>query len=271
MDLSLEEKEILLVVKTYPERSKKYGNTVCTAGILKDSNTWVRIYPINFNSYNAKPLKKFVFFKAQIKKNTKEMLRRKESFKIRDSTIEITNKDLVDPKKKGVWDKRRNILIKTLSDSVEILKKKANEDRTSLGLIKPKIDSVKFRLKKPIEKIDIDIAESIQINLFGEKLKKVDKIENIFYYSFNCYGENCSGHNMICTDWELLESFRKWRNQYINPVHLEEKLKERYEDWMKNRDLYFILGTHNRFNTWFIIGLFYPPKRKDLSLNAFLK
>jgi len=269
--LSWKEREILLAVKTYPERSKKYGNTVCTAGILIDSIEWVRIYPINFNSYKAKALKRFVQFKAQIKKNTKEMLKRKESYNIRDSTIEVTKTNLVDPSIKGVWDKRRRILEKTLSNSIESLEASGKETRTSLGIIKPKLNTIKFKLKKPIEEIEVDIAKDIQLNLYGKKLQKVDKIENIFYYSFKCCGNDCSGHKMICTDWELLQSFRKWKNKYNDPRILEQKLKEKYEDWMKNRDLHFILGTHNRFGTWFIIGLFYPPKRMDRAINDFIK
>lgn len=32
---------ILIVVKTYPEISRKYTETVCTAGVLADSKTFV--------------------------------------------------------------------------------------------------------------------------------------------------------------------------------------------------------------------------------------
>ena len=46
-----EKREILLIAKTYPSRSKKYGNTVCTAGILEDTNEWVRLYPIRWERY----------------------------------------------------------------------------------------------------------------------------------------------------------------------------------------------------------------------------
>lgn len=38
---------ILITVKTYPTLSKKYGETVCTAGVREDG-TWVRLYPIPF-------------------------------------------------------------------------------------------------------------------------------------------------------------------------------------------------------------------------------
>ena len=37
----------LITVKTYPTLSRKYGETVCTAGIRPDGS-WVRIYPVPF-------------------------------------------------------------------------------------------------------------------------------------------------------------------------------------------------------------------------------
>src|SRR2546426_9367615 len=38
---------ILITVKTYPTLSRKYGETVCTAGVRPDGS-WVRIYPVPF-------------------------------------------------------------------------------------------------------------------------------------------------------------------------------------------------------------------------------
>lgn len=38
---------ILVTVKTYPTMSRKYGETVCTAGVREDGS-WVRIYPVPF-------------------------------------------------------------------------------------------------------------------------------------------------------------------------------------------------------------------------------
>jgi hypothetical protein len=38
---------ILITVKTYPTLSRKYGETVCTAG-LREDGSWVRIYPVPF-------------------------------------------------------------------------------------------------------------------------------------------------------------------------------------------------------------------------------
>ena len=268
--LSWKQKEILLIVKTYPERSKKYGNTVCTAGILKDTNELIRLYPFNFNSYISKHLEKFICISAQIKKNTKERLKRKESYNVKDASIKIINTDLIDTNKKGVWDTRRRLLKPFQSDSIESLVSLSKIDRTSLGIIKPKLKTVEFKLKKPIEEIEIDIATGIQLNLYGKKLRKVDKIEKAFFYKFKCEGENCKVHNMICTDWELMQSFRSWKEKYKDPEELVENLTKKYQEWMKNRDLHFILGTHNVYNTWFIIGLFYPPRLTERSIMEYI-
>src|SRR5436190_20765703 len=45
--LAMPKERVLIVVKTYPTLSRKYGETVCTAGIRADG-TWVRIYPVPF-------------------------------------------------------------------------------------------------------------------------------------------------------------------------------------------------------------------------------
>lgn len=80
---------------------------------------------------------------------------------------------------------------------------------------------------------------------------------------------------MICIDWELLESFRKWRKTYKTPQKLEFALINRYNDWMiKERDLYLVVGTIWRYKTWIIIGLFYPPKKGQKTqkkLSSFFK
>ena len=44
---------VLITVKTYPTLSRKYGETVCTAGVREDG-TWVRIYPVPFRRLEEK-------------------------------------------------------------------------------------------------------------------------------------------------------------------------------------------------------------------------
>jgi len=62
----------------------------------------------------------------------------------------------------------------------------------------------------------------------------------------------------------LIEYFRKLRKRYESPEILESKLNAKFFDWMINkRDLYFIVGTIWEYPTLIIIGLFYPPKRRQ--------
>ena len=53
--VEVKQERILVTVKTYPTLSRKYGETVCTAGVREDG-TWVRMYPVPFrDEYRAHP------------------------------------------------------------------------------------------------------------------------------------------------------------------------------------------------------------------------
>jgi hypothetical protein len=99
------------------------------------------------------------------------------------------------------------------------------------------------------------------MNLDGKVIPKVTKIPHIFKYRFRCYGCEEGEHLMQCEDWELFESYRSWGSRYEDTKVLWDKIRERYFVWMKEeRELYFILGMYSQYPTWFIIGLYYPPK-----------
>jgi hypothetical protein len=46
----MDAEQVLMIVKTYPTPSSKYGELTCTAGIRLRDNTWVRIYPYPFRT-----------------------------------------------------------------------------------------------------------------------------------------------------------------------------------------------------------------------------
>lgn len=47
-------KKVLITVKSYPSPSRRYGETVCVAGVDLDSGRWVRLYPIPFRDLDKK-------------------------------------------------------------------------------------------------------------------------------------------------------------------------------------------------------------------------
>jgi hypothetical protein len=65
---------------------------------------------------------------------------------------------------------------------------------------------------------------------------------------------------MLCTDWEMSESYRRWRNQY--GTNWEAKFRQKYESEMIGKnDTHFYVGTvHQHPDAWIIVGLFYPPR-----------
>jgi len=87
--------------------------------------------------------------------------------------------------------------------------------------------------------------------------EELEKIPFTFYYSFKCDESECNGHSLMCTDWELSQSYRKWRDEGQD---WELKLRQKYETFMASRDLHFYVGTvASHPANWIIIGLFYPP------------
>jgi hypothetical protein len=89
--------------------------------------------------------------------------------------------------------------------------------------------------------------------------RELQKIPFKFQYEFLCDHVTCSGHKLMCTDWEIGESYRTWRRDY-GPDRWEQKFRLRYEREMIHlNDTHFYVGTlHGHPSTWIIVGLFYP-------------
>ena len=64
--------KILVLVKTYPTKSNKYVETVCTAGIREDGS-WVRIFPIPFRRLeDYQRFKKYQWIECTLYKSEKD-------------------------------------------------------------------------------------------------------------------------------------------------------------------------------------------------------
>ena len=99
-----------------------------------------------------------------------------------------------------------------------------------------------------------------QQHFFAEPLEEeLEKIPYKFYYEFRCSEESCKGHTLMCTDWEMGQSYRAWRMKYGDGWG--EKFRSKYETWMLGRAIHFYVGTvASHPNRWIVIGLFYPPR-----------
>lgn len=142
-----------------------------------------------------------------------------------------------------------------------LVKERDVKGHPTLGIFRPrKIDSLIITPDKP-DWSPKQRAILEQGHLFAEKLKhQLEKIPFKFQYKFYCDDDTCPSHTIICTDWEMAESWRSWKTQYGNKW--EEKFRQRFEkEMIEKYDTHFFVGTiHQHPGTWIIVGLFYPPR-----------
>lgn len=258
--MTWEKKRVLVTVKAYPEISTKHGQVVCTAGITEDGE-WIRLYPMPYTLFSGtEKIQRYDWIEVECKKATDEKLKRKESYKVRDSSVRIINRDLSQGKINGhaPWAERSKIVLPKLAPSLEYLEEQYTKDRTSLGLIKP-TEIKEFYTRKALQQPPE--AKEYQRSLDNQKIPIIDVIPHDFAYRFLCAGcENGKPHDIICEDWELFEAYRSWWKHYPDVKVLWEKLHQKFFDFMIKNDLHFYMGMYSQMPTWLIIGLYYPPK-----------
>lgn len=97
---------ILITVKTYPTLSRKYGETVCTAGVREDGS-WIRIYPVPFRRLEeTEQYHKYDWLECDLVRHSKDP--RRESHHPADvkQLIRVAHLDTTDN-----WRERRRLLL----------------------------------------------------------------------------------------------------------------------------------------------------------------
>ena len=213
-------KKVLVTVKTYPNPSKKYGETVCCAGIDLETSQWIRLYPIPYRDLEeSKKFKKYTILEVQCRKSPND--HRIESYRVDSDSIQVI--EWLDTKNK--WKKRKQIIMPAVCRSFcELLSEVPNQK--SLGMFKPGEISFSAREIKLNDSTKRDVCYS-QLSLFDKKKKAIEEIPFHFYYHFKCFDKgNCPGHKLPILDWEIWQSYRRWRYQYKTTTLLLEKIQE---------------------------------------------
>jgi len=252
-------KKVLITVKSYPSPSRRYGETVCVAGVDLDSGRWVRLYPIPFRDLDKnKKFKKYNIVQVQAKRPRDD--KRPESYRVDVDSIKIL--DYLDTKK-DKWARRKNIVLPTVDNSMcEILRKREKEDK-SLGVFKPRNVDFVWMKARPKDQAAREACYA-QLSFFDRKKDAIEIIPFDFRYKFFCHNEFlCPGHNYSIIDWEIGQAYRDWRRKYKTQELLLEKIKEKWltRTCSSKNDVYFFVGNMKRFRDKFmILGVFYPPK-----------
>lgn len=248
-----------MVVKTAPNPSGKYRETVCTAGIT-EKGKWIRLYPLPFRYIDFyHRFSKYQWISVEMKKRPPERDFRIDSYEPNTDTISPIGK----PLPAGNWIERKQILIPTSSKSMEDIKEKYDDHKESLGIFKPKritrfvIEPADNSWSKKQEQV---LAQQV---LFGEQPKPLEKMPFNFSYEFECDDERCNSHKMQIIDWELYELYRHMKEK--NPMDIDlalEKVKQKWLDtmWDAEKDSYLIVGSVYPKPTFVVLGVFWPPK-----------
>lgn len=236
---------LILLAMAYPEISQKYGYTVCMAGITEFGD-FKRVYPVPYDLFSKSGFRKRGVIEYEIRDGKEDY--RKESQKIIPSSIKILN-DIVN------YEDIRSIC-KQKTTTIESLKGCFDRDKTSLGIVKPILQSFKL-----VEK-ELDPNNTLDDYMMFPTIGSPEVLSHKMICSFKC-GE--SDHSCSIVDIEVGQLYRKIKDGVIEKERIESKIRDKIMNWMKNtREIYFFMGTaFNHPNHWMILSLLYPKNNEQ--------
>lgn len=247
---------ILITVRTYPTPSAKDVEVSCTAGITSGGEL-IRLFPIPYRLLDGeKRFHKYQEIQGRIWKSNDP---RPESYKVDPDSIELGRKLGTANRWAERWDRIAGVQTCCMCCLREEQRK--DESAPTLGFIIPDaIEGLSIEPTSSDWSAD-QLAKLSRASLWqpGE-VKLLEKLPYRFKYRYRCPHDHCATHTQSCTDWEIGESFRKWRDIYGGDW--EEKFRQKYEHQMIHKyDTGFFVGTmHNHPMSWLVVGLWYPLK-----------
>jgi hypothetical protein len=255
--------KVLITVKTFPIPSSKYDELVCTAGV-NESGDFVRLYPVNFRDLPySQQYKKYQWLEVDAVKHTGRDSR-KESYRPNCDSIRLIGEPI--PSKDN-WAERSKYALARASQSMEELKAKQAQDKTSLGILRPKevFDLVWFPAEtdwKPAFKAELN-QQRLWENRRASK-EPPRKVPWKFQYKFACDDPRCKGqHQMMIEDWEVGALYWRCVDGGASPDEACGMVKQKFLGQLcaTDRNTHFFVGTilaHPK--SWVVIGVFYPKK-----------
>ena len=255
---------VLITVMTYPLPSRGYQELVCTAGLTQDGE-WVRLYPVD-HRYRppCQQFRKYQWIEVELAERGDGNDQRKESRKPSLDSIRLLGEPL---DTRNNWEARRLIIDKHPMHTVNELRTLYDQDKTSLGIVRPtRILDLKIEESDPDWKPEWQGVLN-QFRLFGSQPKPLAKIPFKFSYVFECK-DSSNPHNAMIEDWELGVLYLKEVDRLGDEHKAAESVKHKFLDVLcgSDRDTRFFMGTVYPYNTWIVLGVFWPPKNPQMNL-----
>lgn len=243
------------MVKTYPVPAWNGVEVSCTAAIT-EGGRWLRLFPVPFRYLDEnKRFPKYQWIRLRLRRSNDF---REESHNIDPDSIELIGDGPMPTDNK--WEHRRKLIGPLRSRSMCALQAEQQETGgPTLGIFKPREITRLVIEPGSAEWTAEEQARLDQKDLFHKPpAGKLEKIPFKFSYEYICDHDGCTGHAMMCSDWEMAQAYRSWSKKYGKDW--EGPFREKFETVMRERDTHFYVGTvHQHPNSWIIVGLFYPP------------
>jgi hypothetical protein len=264
MTVAKQKTEVLITVMTYPHPSSSYQELVCTAGITK-AGEWVRLYPVDYR-YRSKDQQfhKYQWIEVDLEPFGEGNDHRLESRRPDLDSIRILGEPLSTQKE---WADRRTIIDNLPHHTVNQLKEMFDSSRVSLGIVRPK-RVIDLEIRKADEEWKPEWKTLFsQLRLFGPQQKPLRKLPYSFHYVFECE-DSLKPHTAMCEDWELGTLFLKECDRLQSEEKAAESVRNKFlgELCRNDKDTRFFMGTRFPYNTWLVLGVFWPPRQVQQSL-----
>jgi len=243
----LPKERILITVKTYPTPSKKYVETVCTAGITEEGE-WRRLYPIRFRYLeHEKQYKVFDRIEVDVEPVSKDG--RPESRTPRADTLRKID-HIKSWKQRDAWV--RPTIFTSMAEMI-------SSDRTIAPVAVREVFDLKILPSEP----EWSAAQKTQMNQQGlwltEEPRSLEKIP----YEFRLLWADDAGveHDNMLISWEVCQTWRRFRTRYQ-----EQALDMLRHKWLDDllgpgRDIAFFMGNSAQFRDNFMVcGTYTPPR-----------
>ena len=256
MEPQPEKKKALIVVRTYPTPAKTGAEISCTAAIT-DKGEWLRLFPVAWRYLpEDQRFRKYQWVELTV---TKAKDSRPESYRLKQNGIKILSGTLTTDNE---WRARKDVILPLRAHCLCcLIRQRDSHGHPTLGIFRPRIIERLTITPTSVNWTAKQLAILRQGHLFEKQPKnELEKIPFDFRYKFRCEEDACPGHELMCTDWEMSESFRKWKTEYGDGW--EAKFRQRYEtEMIQKYDTHFYVGTiHQHPHIWIVVGLFYPPR-----------
>lgn len=259
-----ENARVLITVKTSPQPSSKYGDTVCVAGVRLDTpaREWIRLYPIPFRYLGSEhQFKKYDIVELTVRRRHEDG--RKESYSPEWESINVVDH-------LTGWGPRVPIMNDVDLTTTCALRAgtKGQPNGPSLGFVDV-LDISGLRFSKhpgwsAAERVKIANALS-QVDLFGGVgiPPKLEAPRFVVRYRYRCAALACPGHVGQILDWELTELQRHLRSD--SDVDAKRKITDKYFDMMaaSKRLTRFYLGNFEKptkRDKFSVLGVYYPDR-----------